>query len=235
MRQDAWICRMRTFAWRTPPVARLTIAREGLTAALACRMSSTTWRTITTALRHPGSIRLDPSRALCHLVPPVALSKEEPQCALVTRAGLALGKSQEQIGELIGVSRRTISRWMHTSGTVLAPGQAATLARALYPVDPALAARVAASSGQTLESLGTVTQLASEVPRLVVKEAIDPARLVEVIVCAAAEALDASPRVVRPALLAAFASAREVGLTVEAVESALRARSAPRTPGKKKA
>jgi MoxR-like ATPase len=44
---------------------------------------------------------------------------------------------------------------------------------------------------------------------------------VDAIVCAAAEALDASPRAVRGALLAAFACAREAGLPVETVEKAL--------------
>jgi hypothetical protein len=51
--------------------------------------------------------------------------------------------------------------------------------------------------------------------------------LVEVVVCAAAEALDVSPRVVRPALLAAFKSARAVGLDLETMEKALTPRSPP--------
>ena len=45
--------------------------------------------------------------------------------------------------------------------------------------------------------------------------------MVDVVVCAAAEALDVSPRAVRPALLAAFQRAREAGLTLEQVEKAL--------------
>jgi hypothetical protein len=45
--------------------------------------------------------------------------------------------------------------------------------------------------------------------------------VVEAVVCAAADAMDVSPRAMRPALLAAFTRARRIGLTVEAMEKAL--------------
>ena len=45
--------------------------------------------------------------------------------------------------------------------------------------------------------------------------------LADAVVCAAAEALDTSPRLVRPALLAALRCAREAGLTVATLEAAL--------------
>jgi hypothetical protein len=50
-----------------------------------------------------------------------------------------------------------------------------------------------------------------------------PPHLVDTVVCAAAEALGVPPPAVRPALLAAFQRAREVGLTTEDVEQAISA------------
>ena len=47
------------------------------------------------------------------------------------------------------------------------------------------------------------------------------------VVCVAAEAMDLSPRALRPALFAAFKHARELGLTMDAMETAL----APPAPG----
>jgi hypothetical protein len=46
------------------------------------------------------------------------------------------------------------------------------------------------------------------------------------VVCAAAEAMERMPRDVRPALLAAFRRAREIGLSVDMVERVLQASSA---------
>jgi len=56
-----------------------------------------------------------------------------------------------------------------------------------------------------------------------------PPRVLAAVVCAAAEAMDASPRAVRPALLAAVRVAREVGLTLADLESLL-ASGASETP-----
>ncbi|MDP9001553.1 MAG: hypothetical protein M3O46_15745, partial [Myxococcota bacterium] len=53
--------------------------------------------------------------------------------------------------------------------------------------------------------------------------------LIDAVVCAAAEALDVSPRAVRPALLAAFARASELGLTLERSLEGLR-RHGPTAP-----
>ena len=50
-------------------------------------------------------------------------------------------------------------------------------------------------------------------------------RAVDAVVCAAAEAMQVVPQNVRPALLAAFACARELGLTLEDVERVLRAKA----------
>jgi transcriptional regulator with XRE-family HTH domain len=119
--------------------------------------------------------------------------------------------SQGGLATLLGVSRRTISRWT-SGGGVLGPHHGEALARALYPVDRELARQAAARGGHTVESLGLVASAPSP-------------RVAQIVLCAAAEAMDASPRAVRPALLAAFRAAREEGFTLEAVERSLEAMS----------
>jgi hypothetical protein len=103
----------------------------------------------------------------------------------------------------------------------------------VHPHDPALAARIVAARGATLEDAGIVAAK-PPAPAPAPPSPAPPPYLVEVVVCAAAEALDVSPRVVRPALLAAFKSAHAVGLDVEAVEKALTPQSAP-APGRSNA
>jgi len=136
---------------------------------------------------------------------------------LMTLAALAIGESQEGLGKLLGASRRTVSRWMSRGRGALTAEESATLARAVYPHDPALAARIVATRGDTLEDAGVVPAR----PVVAPAPLPPPAYLVDVVVCAAAEALDASPRAVRPALLAAVRSARAIGLDLEAIENAL--------------
>jgi hypothetical protein len=141
----------------------------------------------------------------------------ESLTALVILAMNVLGESQEAFGERLGVSRRTVSRWMGRSVMSLDAGACDALARAVYPHDPALAARLVATRGATLEDAGIVSPPAPVAP----PPPAPPPYLVDVVVCAAAEALDASPRVVRPALLAALKRARAVGLDMDAMEKAL--------------
>ena len=146
--------------------------------------------------------------------------------SLLVQAQWALSKNQRTLGEMLGVSRRTVVRWTRGGGTTLPPSRLLTLARALHSVDAALAEKIALGHGQTLAGLGIAVQ-APEV------DVGADARLAEVVVCAAADALDAPPRAVRPALLAALESARQVGLSAESLEKALRARVAPSPPRSK--
>ena len=134
----------------------------------------------------------------------------ESHVVLLLEAGKVLGTSQVDIGRRIGVSRRTMTRWMRNP-SCLVPLHAQALARAVYPVDPALAARCARVGETTLEALGLEVPTPRDPPR----------HHADAVVCAAAEALDASPRAVRPVLLAAVRKAREVGLTVEQLERLL--------------
>jgi hypothetical protein len=60
---------------------------------------------------------------------------------------------------------------------------------------------------------------------------VTDAVLVDAVVCVAAEAMALSPQAVRPAVLAAFTRARDVGISAEAVVAAL----APAPPVQTKA
>jgi hypothetical protein len=149
------------------------------------------------------------------------------------RAQMKLGLNQEQMGKLIGVSRRTMSRW---SGSI--PGvteqQVYTLARAVHPKDPAIAAELAGHIGQTLESLRIVAPPPPPVPA---PPPPPPPRtlppiplMVESVVCAAADALETKPAAVRDALSAAFVRAKRMGLSVEEVVAALAPAPDPSAP-----
>jgi hypothetical protein len=94
----------------------------------------------------------------------------------------------------------------------------------VYPVDAALAAEIAAAGGTTLEALGVLPPPPPPAPAPPPPVPVTPPdRVVDAVVCAAAEAMQVMPQSVRPAVLAAFACARELGLTVEGVERVLRA------------
>lgn len=141
----------------------------------------------------------------------------------VFEAQRALGLSQREFGELLESSQRTVQRW---SAGRAEPyhHQLVKLAAAVYGRNPDLAHRLASSMGQTLESLGVVmaTQpAASPIPSL----------LVEAVVSAAAEALDVSPRVARPAVLAAMERAKAASLSVDNLLAVLRAPASKREKG----
>jgi transcriptional regulator with XRE-family HTH domain len=137
--------------------------------------------------------------------------------ALFDRARYALRVSQVGLAELLGASRRTGQRW-DAGQSYPSPSQLIALAKAVYARDSALASEVAISVGTTVEALG-----------LAPPEAPAPIEnIVDSVVCAAAEAMDALPRAIRPALMAAFARARELHLSIEDVERGLKRKSPPK-------
>lgn len=144
--------------------------------------------------------------------------------ALLAQSMFALRLTQEELGTLLVASRRTVSRWV-TGRSRVSATTLARLAVAVHPTDAALAARLAAESGQTLESLGLVAPLpAAPAPR----RAFPPMAFVaDSVVCAAAEVMGAPPTVVREALRAAFARAQALGLSVDEVSEALSPPPAP--------
>jgi hypothetical protein len=153
---------------------------------------------------------------------------------LVHLARRALGvSSQGKFGSMMGASAKTGQRWE----TGLSRPSHATLcdmARRVYPVDPALAAQLAAAAGTNLVALGVVKPPVAPQPAPPAPPVAPPAPpvedVVDSIVCAAADAMNALPRDVRPALIAAFARTRRLGLDLQTVEDALKSATA-RPPG----
>jgi hypothetical protein len=141
-----------------------------------------------------------------------------PNLALVDEACVALSLNQRELGELVGLSTRTIQR-LYARRTDFIYIQWQKLARAAYPAHPDLAARLAAQGGSSLQALGLVKP-APPAPALAAP-LYDVQHLADGVVCAAAEAIDLTPRAIRPALLAAFRRARQMRLTVEELDSAL--------------
>lgn len=138
--------------------------------------------------------------------------------ALVREACDALSLNQRELGELLGLSTRTIQR-LYAGKTSFIYIQWQKLARAAYPTHPDLASRLAAQGGSSLQALGLVKP-APPAPAPAAP-LYDVQHLADGVVCAAAEAIDLAPRAIRPALLAAFRRARQMHLTVEELENAL--------------
>jgi transcriptional regulator with XRE-family HTH domain len=147
--------------------------------------------------------------------------------SLFDRARQALHASQVEIGTMLGASRRTAQRWDAGKASP-STEQLQTLARRVYPSDPRLAAEIATATATTLQALGLVAPAPPPAPPQAAPPPPPPPveSVVDSMVCAAAEAIDVMPRVVRPALLAAFTRARELQLSVEAVERALQGKPA---------
>ncbi len=146
----------------------------------------------------------------------------------VIRAQHVLLLNQKELGELMGSSQRTVQRWYAGRGWP-SPGELTKLLVAVHPRDPDIARRLAAAMGQTLESLGVVAPPApAPVPPPPEPSPFTPL-LVESVVSAAAEALDVSPRVARPAVLAAVERAKAAGLSIDDLLTVLR----PPAPGKR--
>ncbi len=140
----------------------------------------------------------------------------------------------------LGISSRTLSRWMAGGGGQLLPTHYEKLARAMYPRNPAFAAEVAQRAGTTVEALGLVPAPVSPPPvRATPPPAAPPAAVspaaaaaqADAILCAVAERLDVSPRQLRPILAAAFARAHELGLTTAPVARPGAAGAPAQAPG----
>jgi hypothetical protein len=131
--------------------------------------------------------------------------------------------SQQDLGNIMGLSKRTIIR-MEQGRSSPIPLQYERVARALFPVNPALAEHYAGAAATTLVEMGLVAPAPPPAPATPPPAAgpppLDPAAsrsMADSIVCVAAEAMDASPRAVRPALLAAFERMKALGMGVETV------------------
>jgi hypothetical protein len=154
---------------------------------------------------------------------------------LIVRARMALRWNQRELGENLGWSYRTATRW-ESGGAHLDPKGVTTLATLVHAVDPALAAELAATIGQTLVGLGIESPPAPPAVAPVVAPPppppapllphappvlpTAPGDLVDAIVCSVADAANVAPRVVRPMVLLALRRALEVRLDLTAANEA---------------
>ncbi len=139
---------------------------------------------------------------------------------LLGRAIMLVGWSQGELASRSKCSVRTVSRWF--AGQSYPSYECfRALAGAVLAKDPAFAAELAAAGHATIKlpvsAAERAPQVAPAAPATPATPPVPPRLLVEAVVCAAAEELDASPRIVRGVLRAAFLRAREMGLTVEGV------------------
>jgi hypothetical protein len=153
----------------------------------------------------------------------MALAMSFDPATLFETCRTLFGTTQEGLGKLLGVSRRTAQRWANTG----IPGYyLIDVARLVHPRDPALARAIVTALGTTLEAQGLVlpAPAPSPLPPAAPTAPDPPGGIVDAVVCAAAEAMDMLPGEVRPGLLAAFARAKEIGLTVDLIERVLRSK-----------
>ncbi len=139
----------------------------------------------------------------------------------VQKAQLALHFNQEKLGHLMNSSERTVQRW-YAGRSHPSPNNIAKLAAAVYPRDADIARRLAACIGQSLETLGIV-QPPTPAPAAPTPAPSPYASLLgESVVSAAADVLDVSPRVARPAVLAAVERAKAAELSLDELLTVLR-------------
>jgi DNA-binding XRE family transcriptional regulator len=131
---------------------------------------------------------------------------------LLHEAQRTLHTTQEGLGKLVGASRRTAQRWA-TGRSTIPSFKVHELVRHLHPHNRDLAHRMAVASGTTLLALGLERPPAGSSHARHVGDSL---------VCVAAEALSMAPGAVRPALLAALVRAKDMGLSLDAAEAALR-------------
>jgi hypothetical protein len=159
--------------------------------------------------------------------------------ALLLNAQVALRIRQIDLAERLGVSRRTVQRWLSQEAEPYAFHWEA-LARDVFPIDRELAASIAEHAETTFEALGLVQAPAPpapepppqplalqpqlpEAPPAPREPAFDARHLADSVVCAAVEASTLTPSALRPILLAAIVRARELRMDMESVEAGLRA------------
>jgi len=130
--------------------------------------------------------------------------------------------NQRKLADAVGSSLRTVQRWSSGRAAPLAMN-VRKLAVVVYPHDPVLASKLAALVQESVESLGLVPPhpLAMPPPPPSLPANV-LAALAEAVVAAAAEAMDAPPRVARPVVLAAAERAQSAGVTIDDLVRALR-------------
>jgi len=143
---------------------------------------------------------------------------------LIGRLRSVLVHSQRQLGEALGISKRTVLRW---EGGQTAPTdfQVAAMARLAHPRDRALAGELAASLGKSLVDLGIEAPAPPPPVPAWPKRPATP-YLVDSVVCVAAEAAAILPQAMRAPLLAAVE--RMVALELSPADVAEALKPAPK-------
>jgi transcriptional regulator with XRE-family HTH domain len=155
--------------------------------------------------------------------------------AVLAEARVALGMSQRRFGEALGSSQRTAARWDAGQST---PDLVScrNLVPLLLPEHRDLAIEVAAWANDRVVEYGPGGPI--EIPAAAPSGPTATTRLplretVDLVVLAAVEETGVLPATVRPLLHRALQRARELGLTLDALEAALRPaskKSASRAP-----
>jgi DNA-binding XRE family transcriptional regulator len=146
-----------------------------------------------------------------------------PMRRLLLEARRFLAMTQQELGETLGLSARTIMRWERGQASP-DPSEFLKLAAMLRDIDePELAEELLAASGVIIETRWREGSPEAGAVSVATRHAVDS------VLWAAAETMDGTLRQVRPAVLAAFARAKDMGLGIDAVVEALRA--ATPTPG----
>ena len=140
-----------------------------------------------------------------------------------------LGCTAVELAARLGVSPRTISRW-YAGQTSPGPVSVHDLAHIVHEEDPALARRLWEPAASYLRQASLPSRPLSAVaaapasPSALLRPPDTRASrsdLADLVVVAACDALDAAPRTIRPAILAAVRRARALGLTLDDIETAL--------------
>jgi DNA-binding XRE family transcriptional regulator len=157
-----------------------------------------------------------------------------PLVIALSRETLTL--NQLKLAKLVGSSLRSVQRWEAGRGSP-APWHFHRLADAVRPHDADLASQIDVWAPRPAPPPPAVTAPpvlpapAPPPPPPPLPAPVPAGVLVDSVVCAAAEAMALSPQAIRPAVLAAFARARDAGLTMDAVVGVL---APPPPPGKGK-
>jgi hypothetical protein len=166
---------------------------------------------------------------------------------LLVLAMKALRFNGVELSDALRISTRTLSRWIGNE-TSMAPQYLEELSQLVYMKDRPLAERLwkaaaaryayaglapppplpvppppppPAPRAQPSPAVPVASAAAPLPPPLVAKRSPPSPDLVAAVVCALCDVVDLVPRVARPGLLAAVRKARDLGLTVEDLESAL--------------
>jgi transcriptional regulator with XRE-family HTH domain len=135
---------------------------------------------------------------------------------MVRRLRVTGALKQADLAKRLGVKPQTIGRWEGGTRVPQKRKLRALLAIALQ-IDPASAARIAEARGSSLQALGLAPSVAAPPTSATV-----PLRhAADAVVLAGAEAADVPVATVRAIVRAAFARAREMGLSIDSVAQGL--------------